>query len=230
MEVNPAAAHVEDVAESVPGAERRDSTPELAPAVHPLENGDVGVGSEIIPVDARIGRADQHLVVARIRELHSVGDIHVTANGTVSRELSFARHGAPEEGHQRRPAFPGGGAPIPAADASGIVAQHPGSAKEDGGIGARKDVLPAQPVRNDQDDVRRGIRPSRAVAIAAPLVPHGCSEARGAQDDPVSHHAETYGTARARVTRSASDRLSRNAGSGSARSRHPVLTRRTSGM
>src|SRR5262245_33395675 len=62
----------EDVVEHTPGRERSDLALECGLAVEPLEDGGVRIESVLVAVDARVGSAAEHFVVAGIRKLETV--------------------------------------------------------------------------------------------------------------------------------------------------------------
>src|SRR5450432_932090 len=100
-----AALLVEDVLEDTPRRVHGHTTLIFGRLVQPLEYRDVGIRPKVVRVDAPVGRAGEHLVVAGIRERHPAGDARDAAFGLIAEDLSALRHRSPEEGKENRAAI-----------------------------------------------------------------------------------------------------------------------------
>ncbi|MDQ3950393.1 MAG: hypothetical protein M3282_08600 [Gemmatimonadota bacterium] len=127
-------------------------------AIQPLEDGDVGVHAEVVPVDAGIGEPGQHLVVAWIREVQPVRDRHAAPFGAVAEELTIARDHAPEKWKQSLSSRDSGRPPESVAKRHRVAAHGARLAEEDRRVGTAEDFLPTKPVGYDQDDIARSRR------------------------------------------------------------------------
>ena len=159
-----AASAIEDVGEFVPRSEYRYAICEAWAGAEPFEDGYVRIGTCVVAIDARIGMTRDHLVVARIRELESVGDIGVAVIVSISEDLAFCRDDTPEKWKERQASRGGVVAGEIAAECQCIL-DVAVFAIHQRRIHTLKYLLPAKTVRNYENDVARfvlGLSPDAA--------------------------------------------------------------------
>ena len=120
----------------------------------PFEDGEVLVRLLGVAVDQRIGEAGQNLIVAGVRKLHGVRDLRRAAFRQVSIDLPFASDLLPEERQQGLSALFRRLAPELLFDGLGVC-DAAVLLVDQRLFCAGKDLLPAQAVGRDQDDVLR---------------------------------------------------------------------------
>jgi hypothetical protein len=182
---------VEDPRERVPAADHRDAAAQLRRGRQPLEHRDVRIGAVRVRVDARVPGAGQDLVVAGIGEAERVRDPRGAARRGVAPDRAALRDDGPEERHQRLAARLGRRAPEVALQ-RGRLLDAAGALVDERGLRARENLLPPQPVDDDQDDVVRAPRRPR-------LLRHqGAGDQRGedADGNRAPHRALEAGDAR----------------------------------
>jgi hypothetical protein len=191
LDCNAAAINVEDVVEGVPGAEGSDPAPEIAPPVQPLEHRHVRVGAEVVPVDARIGCPGKHLIVSRIGEPEGVGDVDEALEVAVAHRAALSRQRSPHERHECLASLDWSRPPVFPARCLGVAAEDLGRTEQDGGVRAAEDLLPAEPVGYDEDDVGCIVpRCDRAQGVA--LVERGHCQDGGGKKGAVRAHEGAY--------------------------------------
>ena len=136
-----------DRAEGIPARQERDlffSQAELA--LEEFEHGFVGVADGIVSVNRLLNSSGQDFGIAGVRNAIRVGDLDIGKREPAGCELF------PEERHKRFAAFGLGVAPVAFAAGLGLihvrgffVGQH--------GIDPAENLLPAQAVGGDEDDV-----------------------------------------------------------------------------
>ena len=157
-----AARLVEDTLENLPRGIHGDSVLELRKFIHPLKDGCVWIGTELIAVDARIRPAGQHLVVAGIRKCQAVSDARDAALILIAKNLALLGDNAPEKRKQHFPAFFGVVVPKLAVELLGICPNATVLFVQQGGISAGEDLLPAQAITHNENNVSSfELRPKR---------------------------------------------------------------------
>ena len=146
---------VEDVLERAPCTIHGDLAVEVGLRVQPFEHGDVRIWTEIIRVDAGIGRPGQHLVVTRIRERQPIRDVGDAAFELIADQLATLGHRPPQERKEcctplgwRRPPERAAECVLTLPDAAVLLVHEQR-------IGAGEHLLPPQPVGDDQEYVLR---------------------------------------------------------------------------
>src|SRR5699024_3060777 len=67
-----------------------------------LQNGDIGIIHLFVAIDAFVIRlARQDLVISRIGKSHLIGQINLTATGSVAMDCSYISYRFPDEWHER---------------------------------------------------------------------------------------------------------------------------------
>lgn len=154
VDKEPGAGRVEDPGEQIPGAEDGHAVFEARAAVEEFEDVHVGVVAPVVAVDARVGDAAEGFAVAGVGEVEPVGDARFRAARAVAEDLSFARNNRPEEGQQRGAAVFGGFAPESSAE-SGRIGHAARLSVHERRVSAGENLLPAQAVGHENDDVLR---------------------------------------------------------------------------
>src|SRR5690606_20068115 len=81
----------------------------------------IGVVFLVVAVNAFVIRkAAEYFIVARIREPHSVGAVHVVVVLSITIQLALLRDGVPEKWHERLPAEFGCVTPEPGVESTNI--------------------------------------------------------------------------------------------------------------
>src|SRR5208282_1945602 len=142
---------VEDIGKDAPSAVDRDFALKFGKPVQPFKDSEIRIDSEFVAVDARVGMAAEHLVVAGIRERETVGDMSHTASGLVAEDLSLFCDDVPKEWKEGAAPFSDVVSPIVAAQTIHIVPDATIFFVQQRGIGAAKNFLPTQTIADDQN-------------------------------------------------------------------------------
>ena len=147
-----------DERQHVPAAVGGDAALEAGPPVQPLEHRQVRVGLLVVAVDARVGEAREHLVVAGVGEPQAVRDPHAAPARGVAQDLALAGHDRPDEGQQRLAARLRGG-PVETGRQRFRLADAAVLLRVERGVVPAEQLLPAEAVEgHDQDIVDRRAR------------------------------------------------------------------------
>src|SRR6266481_435300 len=147
------AADVEDILERGPGGEDCDLVAAFGLLVEPFEYGRIRVGAEFVGVDFWIRGAGEHFVVAGKRKGLAVGDVSDAAFGLVTDDLASRGDDAPEKGKERLAAIADVVAPEFVLEAFRLAPDAAAFGIEKRGIGAGENLLPAEAVGDDEDNV-----------------------------------------------------------------------------
>src|SRR6185312_1279202 len=150
------AAAIEDVCELIPRSKYGYAPGQAGSRVEPFEYGEVGIRSGVVAVDARIRMPADHLVVAWIGELEPVGDIRVALHRAIPEDLTLLRDDVPYEWKERGAC----GARIVARELAaerGRILDVAELAIHELAVRALEDLLPAETVGYDEDDVARAM-------------------------------------------------------------------------
>ncbi len=152
-----AALCVEDAADHLPGAKRRDLSLHPGLLIQELEDGDVWIWFVVIGVDARISMASQGFAVARVGEVEAVGHVRIRAGVAIAVDLPAGDQRSPEKGKKSGATlFRSGGQEL-LAKGFRIAIIPVGLRREQSGVGAPEDLLPTKAVgHDDQNIVSRG--------------------------------------------------------------------------
>ena len=144
---------IKNVCNYFPRAECGDVSIKALTILQPFQHSDVRIRNVVVAVDALVvGKATERFVVAGIGEEHVIRDEGVGAFVTVTKDLSLLRDDLPEERHQRFAAFVGGVAPVGFLQRRfifnfAVLFVHQRR------FGAVENLLPAETVGHDEDDV-----------------------------------------------------------------------------
>jgi len=122
--------------------------------VQPFQHGHVGIVLFIVRVDPVVDKTGENLVVARVRKVPSVRDSGATLVRRIAEHLPLFRDRLPEKRKQRLAAFFRGFAPE--AGFERLYVLHETALRtlyQQCFVAAAKDLLPAQAVVCDEDDV-----------------------------------------------------------------------------
>ena len=143
---------VDDRGEHVPRAEGGHAPLKAWLLVRVFQHGHVRVGALVVAVDARIvGLPGEELVVAGVGEPMPVREVDGAVGVAVTVELALAGDRVPEERHERLAAGDGVGLPEPFAHSLDV--RHVALVVEEERVGAGEELLPAEPVEGDEEDV-----------------------------------------------------------------------------
>src|SRR5215469_3007549 len=146
---------IENAFEDFPCCVRRNVPVKLWELVHPFKDSDVGIGTEFVAVDARIGMPSQHLVISGIRECHTVCNARNAAFRLVAENLATLGDDSPQEWEEHPTTSNGVVAPELGPQFLGTGPNAPVLFADQIGIRPGKDLLPAQAIAHDENNISR---------------------------------------------------------------------------
>src|SRR5699024_3654431 len=103
---------IDDIVEYIPAAESGYFSRISFALIKLLQNGDIGVIHLFVAIDTFVIRlARQNLVISRIGKGHLIGQINLTATGSVAMDCSYISYRFPDEWHEHPSARLGAIAP-----------------------------------------------------------------------------------------------------------------------
>ena len=147
-------ARPKDEREHVPGTRGLDAASETRPVIQVLQHGQIRVVPLGVRVDARIAETAEHLVIAGVGKLQTVGAADASLAGGVAEQLSLFGDGSPQKRHQSFPASGRRTAPVAALEAGQITNTAPFGIEERF-VRTREHFLPTKAVQRDDEDILR---------------------------------------------------------------------------